>query len=180
MWAALTSGSDLDWQADLARCDSARPMLQEQSLWAIWVYRFGRRVDRMASGSRKRLLLRVYWFMFRVVEMITGISIPKACQIGPGLRIWHFGGIFLHPEVMIGANCTLRHGVTIGNRHIGGGVPTLGDNVELGAYAQVFGPVRLGDGCRVGALSLVLADVPDGAAAVGIPARIVLGRDLGV
>lgn len=163
--------NDIDWIADLARYPQ-RPFLKEQSIWAIWVYRFGRRVDRRANGLMKRLLTTCYWLGFRVVETLTGISLPKSAVIGPGLRIWHFGNIFIHADVVIGANCTLRQGVTIGNRHEGSPAPVVGDNVDFGAYAQALGDIRIGDSCKVGALSVVLCDVPDGATAVGIPARI--------
>ena len=81
--------------------------------------------------------------------------------------------VFVHPGVVIGANCTLRQGVTIGNRTPDGGVPKVGDNVDFGAYAQVLGDVRIGSNCRIGAMSVVLCDVPDGATAVGVPAKIV-------
>jgi len=164
---------DPDWRADLRRYPAPRPFLKEQSIWAVWVYRFGRRVDRLPYGLRRRLLTALYWPLFRLVETLLGISLPKAAVIGPGLRIWHFGNIFIHPEARIGAHCTLRHGVTIGNRVEGGGVPVIGDNVELGAYAQVLGGVRIGNDCRIGAMSLVLSDVPDGCTAVGVPARII-------
>lgn len=164
---------DPDWRADLRRYSMPRPFLKEQSIWAVWVYRFGRRVDRLPPGLRRRLLTAVYWLLFRIVETVLGVSLPKAAAIGPGLRIWHFGNIFIHPDVRIGANCTLRHGVTIGNRVEGGGVPVIGDNVELGAYAQVLGGVFIGNDCRIGAMSLVLSDVPDGCTAVGVPARII-------
>lgn len=163
---------DPAWQADLDRYPSG-PLTSEQSIWAIWVYRFGRRVDLRSDGVWKWTLTKVYWLMFRITETLFGISISKSVSIGPGLRIWHFGNIFIHPKVVIGANCTLRHGVTIGNRHEDGGVPVIGDNVEFGAYAQVLGEVRIGNNCRIGAMSLVLLDVPDGATAVGVPARIV-------
>lgn len=169
---------DSDWRADLERYP-LRPFLKEQSIWAIWVYRFGRRIDRRSDGLRKRALTKIYWLMFLLVETLTVISISKSVTIGPGLRIWHFGNIFIHPEVVIGANCILRQGVTIGNRHNGGGVPTIGDDVEFGAYAQVLGAVRIGNGCKIGAMSLVLCDVPDGATAVGVPARIVPGEPRG-
>ncbi len=164
---------DNDWLGDLQRYPSSRPFFKEQSIWAVWVYRFGRRVDRRRDGLLKRLLTVIYWLLFRVVETALGISIPKSAEIGPGLRIWHFGGIFIHPGAVIGANCTLRQGVTIGNRVEGGPVPVIGDDVELGAYAQVLGGVRLGNGCKIGAMSVVLRDVPDGATAVGVPARII-------
>jgi serine O-acetyltransferase len=167
-------GYDLDWLADLQRYAVARPFLQEQSVWAVWTYRFGRRVDRRAPGLARRLLTRCYWLLFRLVETAVGVSLPKAAQIGPGLRIWHFGGIFVHPGSVIGANCTLRQGVTIGNREPGGPAPVLGDGVDVGAYAQLLGDIRIGHGCKIGALAVVLCDVPDGATAVGAPARIIL------
>lgn len=165
---------DPDWMADRERYGVARPLLNEQSAWAVWTYRFGRRIDRMAPGAAQRLWTRCYWLLFRFVETAVGVSLPKAAQIGPGLRIWHFGGIFLHPDSVIGANCTLRQGVTIGNREAGGPVPVLGDNVDVGAYAQLLGGIRIGHGCKIGAMSVVLCDVPDGATAVGAPARVIL------
>jgi serine O-acetyltransferase len=164
---------DPDWIADRRRYGMKRPLLQEQSAWAVWTYRFGRRVDRRAPGLARRLLTRCYWLLFRLAETASGVSLPKAARIGPGLRIWHFGGIFLHPDCVIGANCTLRQGVTIGNREEGGPVPVLGDDVEVGAYAQLLGGIRIGNGCKIGALAVVLCDVPDGATAVGSPARVI-------
>lgn len=164
---------DADWAADLERYGLRKPFLKEQSIWAIWLYRRGRRLEQMPAGLRRRLCTPCYWLLFRLVETVTGVSLPKSARIGPGLRIWHFGGIFVHDDAVIGANCTLRQGVTIGNRHEGGPTPVIGDNVELGAYAQVLGGVRIGDNCRIGAMSVVLHDVPDGATVVGAPARII-------
>jgi serine O-acetyltransferase len=164
---------DSDWQADLRRYPTPRPFLKEQSIWAVWVYRFGRRVDHLPEGLRKKLSTTLYWLLFRAVETLIATSLPKSAVIGPGLRIWHFGGIFIHPEARIGANCTLRQGVTIGNRVVDGLVPVIGDNVEFGAYAQVLGNIRIGNDCKIGAMSVVLCDVPDGCTAVGAPARII-------
>jgi serine O-acetyltransferase len=164
---------DPDWQADLARYP-LRPWLREQAIWAVAVYRFGRRVDRRAPGLGRKVLEKVYWLVYRVTETLTGISIPKSVKIGPGLRIHHFGNIIVHADVEIGANCVLRQGVTIGNRVEGGPVPVLEDDVELGAYAQVLGKVRVGRGARIGAMSVVLADVPPGSTAVGVPARVIV------
>ncbi len=165
---------DADWEADLKRYGVRRPFLKEQSIWAVWIYRVGRRLDRNPSGGIvRKLSMACYWLTFRLIETATGISLPKTARIGPGLRIWHFSGVFVHAEAVIGAKCTMRHGVTIGNRREGGPVPVIGDNVEFGAYAQVLGGVRIGDNCKIGAMSVVLSDVPDGATAVGAPARII-------
>ena len=164
---------DNDWAADLRRYPGTRPFFKEQSIWAIWVYRFGRNVDRRKPGLGKRLLNMLYWLLFRIVETLLTTSIPKSAVIGPGLRIWHFGGIFIHSDAVIGSGCTLRQGVTIGNRVENGPVPIIGNDVEVGAYAQILGGVKIGNDCRIGALSVVLCDVPDGATAVGIPARII-------
>jgi serine O-acetyltransferase len=150
----------------------ARPWLREQSVWALAVHRFGRWGDER-PGLAGRLARRTYWPLYRVVETLTGISLPKHVPVGPGMRIHHFGGIVVHDEAVIGANCTMRHGVTIGDRRPGGPAPVIGDDVEIGAYAQILGGVNVGHGARIGAMSVVLDDVPAGASAVGNPARIV-------
>ncbi len=167
---------DSDWQADRARYPARSGFLREQSLWALAVYRFGRWNDLRPPGPSRWLFDRFYWLAFRFVETLTGISFTKEVVIGPGLRIHHFGNIFIHSKVRMGAGCTLRQGVTLGNREEEGAVPIIGDGVEFGAYAQVLGGVHVGDGARIGALSVVLQDVPPGYTAVGIPARLLPGR----
>jgi serine O-acetyltransferase len=165
---------DVYFEADLSRYPP-RPFFKEQSIWAICIYRFGRRVLKK-QGLAKTVQLKCYWFFFRLVETLTGISLPLDAQIGPGLRIYHFGNIFVHNGVIIGRNCTLRQGVTLGNRVPGGSAPVLGDDVEIGAYAQVLGGVQIGQGAKIGAMAVVLQDVPAGATAVGNPARVILPK----
>lgn len=161
-----------DFKADRARYPK-HAFLREQSLWAVWVYRFGRATQDLEPPVLRWVADKTYWLLFRIVETLTGCSFPKSVAIGPGLRIHHFGNIFIHRDVKIGAFCTLRQGVTIGNRIDGGPTPVLEDGVDIGAGAQVLGDVRVGNGAKIGALSLVLEDVPSGATAVGIPARII-------
>jgi len=164
---------DPDFNADLARYPP-RPFFREQSIWAIGVYRFGRRLINRKAGPWRYIQLKIYAPIFRIVETVTGISLPPEAQIGPGLRIYHFGNIFIHAQAVIGRNCTLRQGVTVGNLGVEGPVPIIEDDVDLGAYAQVFGDVRIGHGAKIGAMSVVLSDVPAGATAFGNPARILL------
>jgi len=168
--------TDPDWQADLKRYPP-RPFLREQSVWAVALYRFGRRNDRRPAGFGKKLRDRFYWLVYRMIETLTGISIPKSVEVGPGLRVYHFGNIFVHSDTKIGARCTLRQGVTIGNRREGGPAPVIEDDVEFGAYSQVLGGIRIGRGAKIGAMSVVLTDVPAGATAVGVPARILLPKE---
>jgi serine O-acetyltransferase len=172
----LMAMHDADWMADLARYPE-RPFLKEQSIWAIWVYRWGRRLAR-SEKSGQWFFEKLYWAAFRWVETMTGISLPRSAEIGPGLRIHHFGNIFINPGVSIGAGCTLRQGVTIGNRVEDGPVPVIGNHVDFGAYAQILGGVRIGNHCRIGAMSVVLVDVPDGCTAVGNPARVIKSADM--
>lgn len=98
-------------------------------------------------------------------------TLHLACsKIGPGLFIQHgFATIVAAREV--GANCWINQQVTIGFDRPGAR-PVLGDNVAVYAGAKVLGDITVGDGARVGANAVVLHDVPPGATAVGIPARI--------
>jgi serine O-acetyltransferase len=163
-----------EWDAlrqDLRRY-GARPWLREQSVWALAVHRYGHWADRR-PGLGGAVARKAYWLAYRIVETLTGISLPKSVALGPGCRIHHFGGIVIHDQARIGANCTLRHGVTIGDRRPGGPAPVIEDDVEIGAYAQILGGIRVGRGARIGAMSVVLVDVPPGASAVGNPARII-------
>lgn len=160
------------WKADRRRYPR-KAWAQEQSIWAIWVYRFGRRNDQRRRGPLRWLNNRIYGVLFKIVETLTGCSFKKGTEIGPGLRIYHFGNIFINSSARLGAHCTLRQGVTIGNRTEDGPSPVIGNNVEFGAYAQVFGGIRVGDNAKIGAMAVVLHDVPTGAVVVGNPAKIV-------
>lgn len=168
------ASADSFWKQDLLRYPK-RPFLKEQSIWAIAIHRWGSSLHARPNGVYKQVIFQMYWLIFRLVETLTGISLPHNAKIGPGLRIHHFGGIFVNPQTVMGANCTLRQGVTLGNRYEGGGAPAIGSNVEFGAYAQVLGNVSIGDNARVGAMSVVLDDVPANCTVVGNPARVIRG-----
>jgi len=111
----------------------------------------------------------------RFWSVVCGSDIPLGCQLGGGLLLPHPNGVVLHPAVVIGPNCLLFQQVTIGVSH--GGVPTLGGHVDVGAGAKIIGPVRIGDHARIGANAVVTSDVPPGATAVGVPARIIFPED---
>lgn len=109
----------------------------------------------------------------RCIEIMTGISIPAAAEIGKGLRIHHFGGIIFHSSVKMGEHCTIYQGVTIGDKGGWGAPPKIGNNVLIGAGAKVLGDITVGDNTAIGANAVVVASVPDNSIAVGIPAKVV-------
>jgi serine O-acetyltransferase len=159
-------------KSDLKRYRKGRFIdLSEPSILIILLYRIGRSI-RKISFSPMRFILAIFFLPISYFfSVFIGITIPRGCQIGPGLRIFHFGGIVLNPETVMGKNCTLRHGVTIGNRQDDHDVPVMGDNVDFGAGSKVLGKIRIGNNVSIGANAVVLSDIPDDHIAVGIPAR---------
>lgn len=106
---------------------------------------------------------------------LTGIEIHPGAQIGRRLFIDHGMGVVIGETAVIGDDCTLYHGVTLGGTswHKGKRHPTLNNGVVIGAGAKVLGPIEIGDGARVGSNSVVVKSVPAGVTVVGIPAHIV-------
>lgn len=116
-------------------------------------------------------IMRRYWVLsHRFWSAVTGADIPLNCQIGGGLRIQHPNGIVFHSHSVIGPNCTIMQQVTLGTDR-SGRAPTIGGHVDIGAGAKIIGPVQVGDHAQIGANAVVVKDVPDGAVAVGIPAK---------
>jgi serine O-acetyltransferase len=153
-------------------------LLFEQGLWAVGVYRFGRWVHRIKIPVIGFLLRFVAYLLFKIIEVVTGISIPASAQIGKGFYVGHFGNIILHTNVRMGENCSIGPGVIIGTRGLGDeGVPTIGNNVYIGTGAKIFGDIKIGDNVRVGANAVVISDVPSGTTAVGMPAKIITSRE---
>ena len=148
--------------------------LFEPSLLAIVSYRTGQLLRRVRLPVIGQALRAVHVIVHGFVTVAVGIHLPRGTSIGPGLRIYHFGGIIISPSATIGRNCTLRQNVCIGTRYGKDDAPTIGDNVDFGVGAVVIGRVRIGNDVHVGANAVVLTDVPDNASAVGVPARIVL------
>jgi len=107
--------------------------------------------------------------------MVTGIDLPCETRVGQRLRIEHFGGIIISGDTVIGDDVVLRNGVTIGLRHTGKpGAPRIGNRVDIGAGAKILGTITIGDDAVIGANAVVLKDVPPGALAVGVPARVIM------
>lgn len=143
----------------------------DPTLWVILSYRFGRWVRGWRSPWRL-LGMAIDAPVYYVLTLLVGVHLPRNAMIGGGLRIWHFGGVFVNRMARIGRNCTLRENVCIGNRYTDIDVPTIGDDVEIGVGAVIIGDISIGDRVSVGANAVVLKDVPCDSTAVGNPARI--------
>lgn len=105
--------------------------------------------------------------------------IGRGAQFGPGFVLIHSQGVVINTAVRGGANLFIEHQVTIGAEKKT--APVLGDDVFIGAGAKVVGGVRIGSRVKIGANAVVTRDLPDGATAVGVPARVVKidGRAVG-
>ncbi|NES23673.1 MAG: serine acetyltransferase [Symploca sp. SIO3E6] len=147
---------------------------------AVAVQRFG--VWRMQI---KPLLLRaplsiLYRALYRKMRNNYGIELPYTTQLGRRVIIEHQSAIVIHGNSSIGDDSIIRQGVTLGNRYLDRpfDAPKLGARVNVGAGAKIFGNVSIGDDVNIGANAVVLCDVPAGATAVGIPAKVMKSPQL--
>ena len=144
----------------------------EQGFWAVFTHRFGN--WRMGQPKLIRAPSTVlYWVLFKLVEWLCGMSIWYPVRLGRRVRIWHHSGIVISARA-IGDDVQLRQGVTMGIARTDrlGEIPIIGNGVDIGAGAVIVGPVLVGQGARVAANALVFQDIPEGALAIGNPARI--------
>ncbi|MBO9582352.1 MAG: serine acetyltransferase [Sphingobium sp.] len=130
------------------------------------------------SGLLAMLGRRYANYRHRFWTIVTGANIPITTRIGGGLVMPHPGGIVVHADAEIGPNCLIMQNVTVGT-NVKGGVPRIGGHVDLFAGACVLGAVTIGDHARIGALALVLEDVPPGATVVAPRAQIRTDNQMG-
>ncbi len=137
-------------------------------LHAIW----GHAISNWLWQRKLKWLARTVSTLFR---WVTGVEIHPGATIGRRFFIDHGMGIVIGETAEIGDDCTVYHGVTLGGTSWKAGKrhPTLGNNVVIGAGAKVLGPLMVGENARIGSNAVVVKDVPSGATAIGIPARIV-------
>lgn len=105
--------------------------------------------------------------------VLSGAEIPLNTSIGGGLIMPHPNGVIIHESAVIGPNCSIFQQVTIGVTGTRPGAPVIGGHVNIGAGAKILGRVHVGSHSRIGANAVVIRDVPEGAIAVGVPARII-------
>ncbi len=131
------------------------------------------RVAHFLYQRNLKLLARLISQMSR---FLTGIEIHPGAVVGRRLLIDHGSGVVIGETAIIGDDCTLYQGVTLGGtgKHTGKRHPTLGNHVMVSAGARVLGPITIGDYSKIGSGAVVLKDVPSNCTAVGVPAKIVI------
>jgi len=140
-------------------------LLLDSGFQALMLYRTGHTLRRWGIPLLPALCRRLS-------IAFCGVDILPQARIGPGCYIPHGVGLVVGGNTVIGANCTLLQGVTLGEaRFASDTCPTVGNGVTIGAGARILGGIEVGDGATIGAGAVVLDDVPAGHIAVGVPAR---------
>jgi serine acetyltransferase/pimeloyl-ACP methyl ester carboxylesterase len=161
------------------RANTLKLVAVNQGLWALFVYRLFKPWVRAQNPFVRKLARATGVLSGKAVEALCGILLPLDAEIGPGLYIAHAGGIIVNATVKIGRNCTLMHGVTIGNAGRWDRVndaPVIGDRVYIGAGACVLGGITVGNDAVIGANAVLMKSIEPRAMAVGAPAKVVSHR----
>ncbi|MEM8874339.1 MAG: hypothetical protein AAGD32_08770 [Planctomycetota bacterium] len=167
--AAAKRPDDADLNTPQWQRESAThvPLAARKMLKAIRAYQH----HASRSGPINRLRRMSANLRHRIWSHLCRAHVPLNTSVGGGLLLLHPDGVVIHPDSVIGPNCTILQQVTIGNGADGEGCPTLGAGVDVGAGAKVLGKITVGAGAKIGANAVVVKDVPAGYTAVGIPAR---------
>lgn len=145
-----------------------------QGFWALFWHRFGNWRMSVKPKALRAPLSMVYKFGTKLTQWFAGIDLPYTVNVGRRVRLEHFGGMILVARA-IGDDVTIRQNTTFGLARTDRrrDWPVIGDGADIGAGAAILGRVDIGQGAKIGANAVVLKDVPEGAVAVGVPARIV-------
>jgi len=137
----------------------------------IYYMRLANYLDKVKS----KLIRRIVSFHFTRMSYKYGVEISYKTKIGEGLSIPHLQNIVIGENAVIGRNCTILQGTTIGSNLFKAryDLATIGDNVLMGAGCKIIGPVKIGDNVTIGANSVVTKDIPDNVVVAGSPAEIV-------
>jgi serine O-acetyltransferase len=129
---------------------------------------------RLMQWSRRWRLIPMEFFANKANVICCNCIIGRGAEFGPGFVLIHSTGVVINGQTRGGEHVYIEHQVTIGAERRQS--PLLGNHVFIGAGAKIVGAVRIGDDVRIGANAVVISDIPDGATAVGVPARVIPRR----
>jgi len=146
------------------------------AVWAVASYRLSNWLYVEKPTALIRIPLKLLSFILvKSCVVVLEMDLDPHATIGGGLYIGHTGGVHINPGAVLGRNCDVAHRVTIGASAMGRqGVPTLGDDVYVGTGATLVGKIKIGNGAKIAANTLVMSNVPTGATVMGVPGRIVM------
>jgi serine O-acetyltransferase len=153
--------------------DRLEALLRNEPLWAIGVYRLGQYLREEAPVWLRRISRAPYAVLHKAVEWGLGIHLFPETQIGPGLYLGHYGGVWISPHARLGSGCAVNHEATVGLAGRTGPGPSIGDRVWIGPNSTITGPVNIASGAVIGANSLVVGNVDENGVAVGVPAKVI-------
>ncbi len=161
-----------DIKAVLERDPAARNSLEVLLLYSGVNAVFWHRISHFLFSHNMKFIAR---WISQSVKFFTGIEIHPGATIGKRFFIDHGMGVVIGETAIIGDDCTIYQGVTLGGtgKDIGKRHPTLGNNVMVGSGAKILGPFTVGDNSKIAAGAVVLSEVPPNSTCVGVPARIV-------
>jgi serine O-acetyltransferase len=167
-WGSIREDLDAAIARDPAVDTRLEMALASPGLHAIWVHRVSHRLWQQPGLKLPARLLS------QLSRAVTGVEIHPGARIGRRFFIDHGMGVVIGETAEVGDDVLLYHGVTLGGRSMKKikRHPTVGDRVTIGAGARVLGPVVIGDDVQIGANSVVVKDVPAGAVATGVPAKV--------
>ena len=169
-----------NFSEDIARYKSmghrGRQLWLNPAIWAITIYRFGNWLYSTNLFVLIRIPLKVvYFFAYLFSEVVMEMCLDPQASIGGGLYIAHIGGIHINPQAIVGSNCDIAHRVTIGASAMGRqGAPVVGNGVYIGTGAALVGKIKIGNGAKIAANTLVMSNIPEGATVMGVPGRIIM------
>jgi serine O-acetyltransferase len=162
-------------RADLATYNG---VWSSQGFWVMVVYRFGRWRYTLKNGFIRKPFSLFYKFLYKIIQIVTGVELPCEVPVGRNFRIDHFGDIIISGYACFGNDCIIRNGVTVGLKNIEEkNAPHIGNNVNIGTGAKLLGHITIGDHVDIGANAVVITDIPDNSIAVGVPAKIISRKE---
>ncbi len=132
------------------------------------------RLHNLGSALHRRKIPLLPTAIRYLIFLLYNSDVPPSVRIGRGTVFGHTGiGVVLHPRTVIGENCIVGQGITVGGKSRAYEVPVIGNRVYIGAGARILGPIKIGNNVIIGPNAVVVKDVPDNCVVGGIPAKII-------
>ena len=170
--------SDLERLTNINKWGGVKSLLFNASFRITFWFRIGSYLITKHHFMAK-FCLRCVQLIHKHNQYLTGIQIGFGTKVGKALMFPHYSCIVINGSAIIGDNCTIYHGVTVGSvRGPKGGAPHIGNNVVIASGAKVIGNITIGNNVMIGSGAIVVTDIPDNSVVVGNPGKVISKRGL--